>query len=67
MATRTLDLGTGWRWAVGFPPRLLWPWGLSPWWPWDGRLGGPRNRSGRGGGKRDSQPLTVLDPLDQHY
>jgi hypothetical protein len=33
-----------------------------PWYPLDRRLGGPQNRSGRGGEERNSQPLPGLEP-----
>jgi hypothetical protein len=31
IAACILDLGTRWRWAVSFTPRLLYPQGKSPW------------------------------------
>jgi hypothetical protein len=30
-------------------PQPLYPQGKSPWYPLDGRLGGPQSRSGHGG------------------
>jgi hypothetical protein len=44
-----LDLGTSWKWVVIFTPLPLYPWGKSPWYPLDRRLGGPQSRSGRHG------------------
>jgi hypothetical protein len=44
-----LDLSTGWRWVVSYTPLLLYPWGKSPRYPLDRRLGGPQNQSGRCG------------------
>jgi hypothetical protein len=46
---RILDLGTSRRWVVSSTPRQLYPWGMSPWYPLDRRLGGLQNRSGRCG------------------
>jgi hypothetical protein len=43
-ATRILELGTRWRWVVSFTPRPLYPQGKRPWYPLDGRLGGPQNQ-----------------------
>jgi hypothetical protein len=37
-----LDLGTRWRRDVSFRPWLLTPWGKSPQYPMDRRLGGPQ-------------------------
>jgi hypothetical protein len=42
-------------------PAVL-PQGNNPWYPLDRRLGGPQNRSGRGGEERNSQPLPGLEP-----
>jgi len=36
--------------------------GKSPWYPLDRRLGGPQNRSGRGGGEKNSQPPPGIEP-----
>jgi hypothetical protein len=38
------------------------PPGKSPWYPLVRRLGGPQSRSGRGGGGKNSQPLSGLEP-----
>jgi hypothetical protein len=43
------DLGTRWKWVVGYTPRPLYPQGKSPWYPLDRKLGEPQSRSGRGG------------------
>jgi hypothetical protein len=56
------DLGTGWRWAVSFTPRPLYPQGKSPWYPSDRRLGGPQSRCGRGGEKKNSHPRRKSNP-----
>jgi hypothetical protein len=42
--------------VVSFTLRPLYPQGNSPWYPLDRRLGGPQNRSGRGGEEKNSQP-----------
>jgi hypothetical protein len=46
MASRILNLGSGWRWVVSFTHRSLYPQGKSPWYPLDRRLGGPQSQSG---------------------
>jgi hypothetical protein len=60
---RILDLGTRWRWVVGFTLRPLHPQGKIPWYPLDRRLGGLQSRSGRGGEQKNSQPPPELEPL----
>jgi hypothetical protein len=60
IAPRILDLGTRWRWVVSFTSRPLCSQGKSPWHPLDRRLGGPQNRSWRGGEEKNSQPLPGL-------
>jgi hypothetical protein len=45
-----LDLGTRWRWSASCPSRFT-PWGNSPRYPLDRRLGGPQSWSGRCGEK----------------
>jgi hypothetical protein len=55
IAPRILDLGTRWRRVVSFTPWPLCPQGKSPWYPLDRRLGGPQNRSGRGG----EEPVSI--------
>jgi hypothetical protein len=62
IAPRILDLGTRWRWVVGFMPQLLYPQGKSPWHPLDRRLGGPQSWSGHGGEEKNSQPVPGLAP-----
>jgi hypothetical protein len=42
-----LGLGTRWRWVVSFTTLPLYPWGKSPQYPSDGRLGEPQSRSER--------------------
>jgi hypothetical protein len=39
-----------------FTSRPLYPQRKNPWYPLDRRLGGPQNRSGRGGEEKISQP-----------
>jgi hypothetical protein len=38
------------------------PPGKNSWYPLDRKLGGPQNRSGRGGEEKNSQPLLGLEP-----
>jgi hypothetical protein len=57
------DLGTRCRWVVNFTPLPLYPQGKSLLYPLDRRLGGPQNRSERGGEGQNSQPLPGLEPL----
>jgi len=40
--------------VVSFTPRVLYPQGKSPWYPFDRRLGGHQSRSGRGGEEKNS-------------
>jgi len=54
---RILNLGTRWRWVVSFTPQPLYPWGKSPWYPLDRRLGGPYSQSGRGGEEKKKYAL----------
>jgi hypothetical protein len=56
-----LELGNRWRWVVSFTPQPLYPQGMSPWYPFDRRLGEPQSRSGRGGGEKNSQPVLGLE------
>jgi len=49
IAPRILILGTRWRWVVSFMRRSLYQRGKSPRYSLDGRLLGPKSRSGRGG------------------
>jgi hypothetical protein len=63
-----LDLGTRWRWVVIFTFRPLYPWGKSPYYPLDRRLGEPPNRCGRGGKEINSQlEPRVIHPVAQRY
>jgi hypothetical protein len=62
IAPRILVLGIRWRWVVSFTPRPLYPQGKSPWYSLDRRLGGPHNRSGRGGEEKNSQPPPGIEP-----
>jgi hypothetical protein len=52
---RILDLCPCWRWVVSFMPGPLYPWGKSPRYPLDRRVGGLRNQS-RWRGRRKSRP-----------
>jgi hypothetical protein len=57
---------------VSFTPRPLYPQEKSPWYPLDRRLGGPQNRSERGGEEKNSQPLprlehSIIQPVAQRY
>jgi hypothetical protein len=40
------------------------PAGKSPWYPLDKSLGGPQNRSGRGGEEKNSQSPPGIEPLN---
>jgi hypothetical protein len=42
--------------------RPLYSQGKSPWYPLDGRLGGPQSRSGRGGEEKNSQSPPGIEP-----
>jgi hypothetical protein len=42
------DLSNRWRRVVSFTPQPIYPHGRGPRYPFDRRLGGPQNRSGRG-------------------
>jgi hypothetical protein len=57
-----LDLGTSWRWVVSFTPRPLYPWGKSPRYPLDRRLGVPQSRSGRRGEEEILDPTGTRTP-----
>jgi hypothetical protein len=54
IAPRILDLD--------FTPRPLYPQGKSSWYPLDRRLGGLKNRYGRGGEEKNSQPPPGIEP-----
>jgi hypothetical protein len=43
-------------------PRPLYPQEKSPWYQLDRRLGGPQNRSGRGGEEKNFQPPPGIEP-----
>jgi hypothetical protein len=62
IAPRILDLGTRWEWVISFMPPLLHPQGKSPPYPLYRRLGGPQNRSGRGGEVKNSKLLPGIEP-----
>jgi len=72
IAPRILDLGTRWRLVVSFNPWSLYPQGTSPRYALDRRLGGPQNRSGRCGEKKNYKPLEgfelpIIQPVAQRY
>jgi hypothetical protein len=47
---------------VSFTPRPLYPQGKIPRYSLEKWLGGPQNRSGHGGGEKNSQPLPGIEP-----
>jgi len=62
IAPRSLDFSIIWRWVVSFTPRLLYSERKNPWYPLDRRLGGPQNRSGRGGEEKNSKSSPGIEP-----
>jgi len=51
---------------------LLYPHRKSPWYPLDGKLGGPQSLSGHGDEEKNSQPLLqlkhpIIQPIAQCY
>jgi hypothetical protein len=46
IAPYILNLGIRWRLVVSFIPWLLYPWGKSPWYPFDRRLGQTQSQYG---------------------
>jgi hypothetical protein len=62
IAPHIIELGTRWRWVVSFTFRRLYPQGKSSLYSLDRRLFGPQSRSGRGGGKKNSQLLPGPEP-----
>jgi hypothetical protein len=66
-----LDLGTRWRWAISFTPRMLYPRGNCPRYPLDRRLSGPQSRSGRCGEERNLPPVVsrtpAVQPVARHH
>jgi hypothetical protein len=59
--------------VVSFTPRPLYSQGKNPWYPLDGRLGGPQSRCGRGGVKKKPASagtlpsLPIIQLIAQHY
>jgi hypothetical protein len=47
--------------------QVLYPKGKSPWYPLDGRLGGPQSCSGRAGLEKNSQPLLGIEPQNPNH
>jgi len=64
MDSRIFDLGTRWTWVVSFEHLPLYPQGKSPWYPLDKTQSGPQSLSGRGGERKNSQPLLGTRTLD---
>jgi len=62
-----LDLDTRRRWVVSFMPQLLYPWGKSPYYPLDRRLGGPQSQSGCDGEEKNSQFPPGIEPPITNY
>jgi hypothetical protein len=67
IAPYIFDLGT--RWSTARP---LYPKGKVPWYQLDRGLGGPQNRSGRGGEEKNSQHIPgvespIIEPVAQRY
>jgi hypothetical protein len=56
------NIGTRWRWAVSFTPRLLYPRDKQLWCPLDTRLIGPYRRSGICGEEKSSCPCSKSNP-----
>jgi hypothetical protein len=72
IAPRILELGIKWRWVVSFTTQPFYTPEKSRLYPSDRRLGGPQNRSGRGGKEKNSQTLSGLrlpniQPVVQRY
>jgi hypothetical protein len=63
IAPHILNLGTRRRLMVSFTHRPPYSQRKIPRYPPNKRLGGPQNKSGRGGEEKDSKPLPVLEPL----
>jgi hypothetical protein len=59
---RFLDLGSSWRWVVGFTLLPLYPRGKSHLYPLDRRLGGPQSLSGRYGEVKILDPTGIQTP-----
>jgi hypothetical protein len=56
--TSVLDRG---EWSASRPSRFT-PRERAPWYPLEGRFGGPQSLFGRHGGEKNSQPLLGLKP-----
>jgi hypothetical protein len=59
---RVLDLGTCWRWVVGFTPVALYPRAKNPRYSLDRTQGGPQNRSGWRGEEKNLAPTGTRTP-----
>jgi len=62
IAPRILDLGTRWRWVVGFTHLPPYSRERAPGTHWIGGSRGTQSRSGRRGEEKNSQPLLGLEP-----
>jgi hypothetical protein len=66
-----LDPSTRRRWVVSFTHWLLYPWGSSPQYPLDRRLGGPQSWSGFYGEEKNLAPvgnyIPAVPPLASCY
>jgi hypothetical protein len=59
----TVNLNTRWRWVISFIPQPLYPWGKSPWYALDSRLGGSQSQSGHGEEKKSlPHPCWEMNP-----
>jgi len=62
LASCILNVGTRWRWVVSFTPWPIYIRGKNPRYPLLRRMGGPKNRPGRGGEEKSS-PLRGIELL----
>jgi hypothetical protein len=74
MILRFLNLGTNWRWIVSLTSRPLYPWGKSPRFALEKRLGGPQHWSVQHGGIKilvptgNRTPTTLaIQPVASRY
>jgi hypothetical protein len=72
IAPHVRNVGTKWERVDSFTTLPLYPQGKSTRYPFHRRLGGPQNRSGRGGKEKISQPLSgleppIIQPIPQRY
>jgi hypothetical protein len=62
IALGILNLGNKWMWMVNLTPRLLYSRGWNLLYPLRTKLGGPQSQSGRGGEKKEPEPLPGVEP-----